>query len=268
LETEASSEITTLVLLGTLGGIILASSLVVFVTLYNKKLLAEKHQLTEAKLNYQKQLLTASLEIEERERKEIAKNVHDDIGALLSLILINETRMVKGFDEASEKYKLYQNNKENVGLISDSLRNITNQLYSPVLSKFGLAEGLRDIFVKFNASPDVRIELNAPTEHISLDPNVQMQLYRSILEIINNSLKHGRAKEIEVKMVQKNRKLNCTVTHDGDGLSQKQFDQLIKAPTGLGLSNLQGRVESMGGNLVYGSNSDSGRSQVQITIEV
>ena len=134
METEVSSEITTLVLLGTLGGIILASSLIVFVIMYNKKLLAEKHQLTEAKLNYQKQLLAASLEIEERERKEIAKNVHDDIGALLSLILINETRMVKGFDETSEKYMLYQNNKENVVRISDSLRNITNQCHCEMVA--------------------------------------------------------------------------------------------------------------------------------------
>jgi signal transduction histidine kinase len=252
LDTETSSEIITLVLIGTLGGLIIAGSLVFFVVLYNKRVLKEKHELVKAKLDFQKQLLSASLAIEERERKDIAQNLHDDIGALLSLIRINESQIVSEETATERQAQLIDSNKKILNSISESVRNITNRLYSPVLSRFGLIEALKDVFGRFNEAEDFSIQLYTRDDFSFLEQNYQIQLYRSILEIINNGLKHSKANSFEVSLTYVGQEIVIEVVYNGAGLAQERYLELIKKQTkGLGLSSLQSRIDSMDGTIVF-----------------
>jgi len=243
-----------LIILGTTAMVMLTGFIILFVVMYQKRMLVKQNEIEAISLKHQKDILQKSLEIEEKEREKMAKNVHDDIGALLSLLRINNSRIIKNLDKRENLEKIQINNSEILNETAEHIRALSNQLASPTLQKLGLYKAVNELANQFNKTEEIIITNNlSPELNTLFDLKDHKQIYRVIKEIINNVFKHANAKTIELSNINK----DIIISHDGDGISNSDVDILIAKDKGLGLVSLRNRAELIKAKINYTKNIKS-----------
>jgi signal transduction histidine kinase len=231
---------------------LLAVGLIVFLIIRrNKKLLLQKQKLQ----------LQAIVTTEDSERQRIAKDLHDGVGQLLSSVKMNMTT-AEGQSTDEKTVKIMRKSKEDIDRITSELRNISYNLMPSSLEKFGLATAMEEEVNKLEDSRTTAFHFNKSIEQERFDPKVEIMLYRLFQEMLGNALKHARATEITVQLLQHGRELQLMVEDDGQGFDLKTG--LAKSNSS-GLKNLYSRAALINGEIVIDSHPRSGTS---IIIEV
>ncbi len=227
------------------GLAILVSLLALILSLYfRQKNIKSKKQLAEQKivqLEQEKQLVAtqAVLEGETAERTRLARDLHDGLGGMLSAVKLNLFDMKKGGALLASE-DVIQFNKV-VDMLDSSiteLRRVAHNMMPDSLSRYGLKVSLQDFC---DSLPNVQFHFFGNEER--LEKTLEIMIYRSVHELVNNALKYAEAKNINVQIVQQPDRVSLTVQDDGKG-----FDPAIHAK-GTGLNNIRTRAESVGGNM-------------------
>lgn len=213
------------------------------------------------RLNYQRQLterriLTTVLRTEEKERMRFSKELHDGLGPLLSSARMSLTELAKTNHTPADT-ELIANTSYVIEEAIRSLREISNNLSPHTLNSFGLARAVNS-FITHSLSlralknVDIKFDTNLKTERF--DSNVEVILYRVICELINNSLKHSGASNIRLDMQYADDEIAIKYTDDGKG-----FDTAAVIDTGMGLSNITSRINSLNGKVsIYSEGRNKG----------
>ncbi len=188
--------------------------------------------------------LNSMLEGQEIERKRLSREIHDGIGPLLSTLKMNlatiEDDLVK--DDKTLIKKL-MNSYELIDEISDDLRAISHNLLPKVLHDFGLLEALETLGDKISTTKNISVSFLHTGIGTRLDHMMELGLYRICQELINNTLKHGKAKKITLQLIRVSDMLRVIYEDDGLGFSMDKIKQ------GLGIMNIENRVRAFGGEL-------------------
>ena len=196
--------------------------------------LATAHQRIVAKQALKKQseklrALTVRLaEVEERERKRIAEDLHDNLGQLLAV-----AKMKAQGRQANDIVEL-------LDVAISQTRKLTSDLMSPVLYELGLAAALEQLVEEKRKHFDAHISLSFSGDFSPVPINMAIVIYKAVRELLVNASKHSRAKLVSITLKKEGEKLHVTVHDDGVG-----FDG--KAKDGFGLFNIRERVGSVGG---------------------
>ncbi len=253
---------------GTLGLLFLAAVLVLFVFINKKRLLIERTKLQELKSSYQQSMLKAAIDAQEKERKRIAENLHDEVGALLSLARLNANK-VFGDSTSDNNHKTIT--KDTIELIDDTIRNvrrISKDLLPATLDEFGLIQSVEDLVSKVNASTnDLQVHFEHHGEFYNLYPEIELALFRVIQELINNVIKHAQATAIKIKLILEDHLLKLDVIDDGVGFKFDNFGEKSAFEKGIGLKNIHSRISMLDGDIHYLSNAPTG-TRVLIEIKI
>jgi two-component system sensor histidine kinase UhpB len=192
------------------------------------------------------------LTAQEDERKRIALELHDDVCQRLSLLAVGldelELKVDSQLTDESTDISVLKNE---VNDALDALRNLSHQLHSSALDQFGLTTGLRGLCRTL--SQQRHIEVQFQSNEVTEVPNdVALCLYRVTQEALNNAVKHGKAKQIHVRLEQTQNSLHLTVMDSGAG-----FDPTA-SPNGLGLLSMGERLRMAGGTLTVSSSRGAG----------
>lgn len=197
-------------------------------------------------------LMTAVLHTEERSRASISRELHDGLGPLLSSAKMSLSALSRS--ELSERdRKTLQNTAAVIDEAIRSLRDISNNLSPHVLINFGLMRGIKNFVDRTTALHDVKIEFKTTLRDQRLDSNVEVIIYRVVCELINNSLKHSGCSEITLNISHSNDSLTLDYTDNGCGFVPNDVED-----SGMGLSNIRSRVQSLGGKFRLISNKGEG----------
>ncbi len=218
-------------MLGTIVFLIIASILLVF--LFKQRQKRKNQELLTLKREFQIKTLESLIEGEEKERFRIAKELHDGVNGDLSAI----------------KYKLSSllemNNKvikEAITMIDDSckqVRAISHNLVPPSLEKFDLVEAADAYCANLNElNPSIEITFQHLGDVVDMSKKAEVNSFRIIQELVTNSLKHADASNINVQISNHNNLIQMTVEDDGKG-----FDKTNIESSGIGLSNVQSRID-------------------------
>lgn len=265
MENEGTLDIGFLVLLGSLGMLILAFGIILFVMLYQKKVLAQQNQMQVVENRHQKDLLNATIQVAEIEREKIARNIHDDVGTTLNVIKLHLTKISRNPADGALSEKLIT---ESMGLLDDSIQNIRNiakDLMPPTLIKLGFEKGISELCRQIDASGTIRIRLDCSLDGIRLPSKTELQLYRIMQEVINNIIKHSRAQTIRISIRPANGGVGIGIFHDGEGISSDMLPQLTAADRGIGLKSIQSRVQLINASIHYAT---AANNESEISIEV
>ena len=238
-----------------LGGIVAVIILVAFLYRRNyrqkKRLLLADGMLQRqriAELEKEKQLLGAEAvlrgQVEERSR--LAKDLHDGLGSILSGVkyaFINMKGNLIITPEATAAFEL------GMGMLDRSireLRRVAHNMMPEALLKFGLDTALRDFCDSIDQSGAVSLTYSSYDLHETSIPDTQaVAIYRIVLELVNNILKHAGAKTALVQLVRSEEALSITVEDDGKG-----FDPaILEGSAGIGYLNLRNRVAWLNGTI-------------------
>ena len=201
------------------------------------KQLLEKEALEK---KYQQELLRSSIEVQELERKRIAHDLHDEIGALLttSRLYFNQLRpghAEERLTQISEKINfLFDEMIYNVRRISHDLRPI-------ILENLGIIEAIEDIK---NKLIDAGMAFNFQHQlSIVLKKESELLLYRIIQELIGNTLKHANANTINIEIKCEQNLLLLRYIDDGIGFNSS------KVKFGLGIKSIESRLKLIDGEM-------------------
>jgi two-component system, NarL family, sensor kinase len=265
LEGQNTISVELLILMGSLGMVVLAVSVILFVVTYQKKVLAQQNQIQLAENRHQRELLDATLEVAEQEREKIAKNIHDDVGTLLNVIKLHLTKLSRNPNDKELADNII---RESMGMMDETIqtiRGISQDLMPPTLVKLGLEKGVAELCRQINASAQVNMELSLDTTEKRLPPKVELQLYRVIREVINNMLKHSQASTIRVQIRSNESVLTVVISHDGLGITNEAVTKLSQTQQGIGLKSIQSRIQLIKASIQY---LNKGNKESEVFIEV
>lgn len=208
--------------------------------------------ITERKLMEQK-MIQAIITGEEKERARLAGDLHDELGPLLSIGKMY-VQMLQEEKDAYQQKVLIGKIYENIDYALRTMRNISNNLSPHLLRNFGLQTALESFFSKVQEAYPVSIQ--AEFEFSDRLPEFyETSLYRAIIELVHNSLRHGEASSISLKVTRHEEKVIIEYVDNGKGFN---LTLLEKPDKGIGLLNIRSRIESMAGKFIAASEIGQG----------
>ncbi|AXT52138.1 hypothetical protein D1818_15300 [Aquimarina sp. BL5] len=247
-----------IIIIGMVVIFLLSLSVIMFFIVYQRRLLAQqkKHQKTES--DYQKELLKTAIQSQEDERTRIAKELHDDVGAMLTTTKLYIGQI--GPELSSEELTGIA---DKIGGFFDdmiqSVRSISQDLRPVVLEKLGFLEAIDSLVQTIRDSGKIKISfVNNAT--LPIAKTKELNIYRIIQELITNTLKHAEASDIKIEMRNQNDALIIVYEDNGKGLDQKQ----LQYRKGLGLKNIESRLSVLSGAISFLEEKSGMKVQLKI----
>jgi signal transduction histidine kinase len=242
---------------GTLLMFLLAGMLLFFVSSYQKRLLKNKAEVETMKSRHQLDLFQSSIDAMEDERRRVSRDLHDEIGAALSMLRLQVGQL--NFTKETVTEKIIVGSKQLIDSTIENVRRISNDMLPHGLDEFGLKYALEMLCDKIESASSLVINLDFNNLE-RLENRLELALYRILQELLNNTLKHAQATEVNISFMADNQQLTIIYQDNGKG-----FDMETLTKRGLGLSNIESRVDMIHGKLTYIPTVEKG---VEVVIRV
>ncbi len=239
------NEMVAVVLYTSLFFMLLAVGLFVFFYLSRKRILEKELEKKDLEIQFKKDQIQAVILTQEEERKRIAQDLHDDISSKLNIVALNSHLLNRPNLTNSEIQEITKNIIDITGKALDSSRKIAHGLLPPVLEKFGLHAGVEELCSEFSSSQAVKIVYNSKTVFNIADNDRHLHVFRILQELMNNSLRHGKATIITILFEEFENHKKCTYTDNGIGF----LVDVSKNRKGLGMKNIESRITFLNGSL-------------------
>jgi len=187
------------------------------------------------------------LAVREEEQKRVARGLHDSIGQ--QLVAMKIAFASAGLAEQAHKC---------AELIRET-RRLCYNLYPPSLEALGLVSALNQLARHCEQAVCLDVKCPPEIESDRFDPEKEIALFRVAQEAVNNAIRHGKAKTIQLSLAYRDGRLEMTIADDGCG-----FDPAAQAGKGLGLRTMADRVRAVGGTI--GIDSCPGRTTIEVRV--
>lgn len=221
---------------GTIGMLVLCVGTLLFYRVYHRRLLAEQEAKGRMQLEYKDKLLYGNMQATEDERARIARELHDEVAASLSLLRL---QVGSNIEAADARYTI-----DNV---IENVKRITYHLLPPVLKAFGLEVAIQDFANKITSATGMPVTLDMPDGNFRFDELVELSMYRIIQELMHNTLKYAEASRINIGLYFSANMLTLEYKDNGKGYNPES----IPGSGGLGLQNIQLRTKLCDGQVRY-----------------
>ena len=217
--------------------------IVLMVFLHRQRQAQNREKLGRMKSEFEKTLLNLENEIQQETLSFVGRELHDNIGQLLSLAKLN-------FNSSNPEKIL--DGKQVLNQIIKEVRGLSKSLNIDWVESIALKEFFEQELTKIQISEYCQTELEYELDQIDFSKNQKLILMRVTQECLNNVIKHASAKLIHLKAKQDKNKVIITISDDGKG-----FDPSQKS-TGMGMINLKNRMEAIGGEFKISSILEKG----------
>ncbi|GHT30525.1 hypothetical protein AGMMS49574_10410 [Bacteroidia bacterium] len=179
------------------------------------------------------------------ERTRLARDLHDGLGGMLSVVKLNLEEIKNGVPAKDVERYDYVLNPLNDSI--NELHRVTHNMMPDSLARSGLKMSLTDFC---HSIPGVDFQYLGAADR--LDPKLEVMIYRTVHELVNNALRHADAMHILVQIIRENSRLSLVVQDDGRGFDPKAIT------SGMGLKNIRHRVAANNGHLEISSEKGKG----------
>ncbi|RKS90291.1 histidine kinase [Flavobacterium limicola] len=256
--TLQESEIIEIIVYSFIAFLLMGLVLIFFFYFSRKKIIQKELEKKDLEIQYQKELLSAVIVTQEEERKRIAQDLHDDISSKLNIVSLNSHLLTTPNLSQNEIHEITANIINLTGKALDNSRKIAHGLLPPVLEKFGLHAGVEELCLEFSSSKAVKVNYENKTAFDIRDIDKHLHVFRILQELMNNSLRHGKATVITVLFEEKNGIKNCYYSDNGIGFEMKSDEN----KKGLGMKNIESRITFLNGKMTLESVLNKGISIV------
>ena len=205
-----------------------------------------------------KALLDRIVDVQERERRRLAQNLHDHLGQQLTALRLTMDGL-KALDPQSElvpsRFELME---KIVTQLDRDVDFLAWELRPAALDDVGLEPALQEFIRQWSSTQGVQVDFHSSiTAAPRLPPDAESHLYRIVQEALNNVSKHARAKHVSVLLERRGDEVTLIVEDDGRGFDAEALRRGAKGG-GMGLVGMQERAASIGGALQCESSPGKG----------
>jgi two-component system, NarL family, sensor kinase len=203
---------------------------------------------------HQTELANAIIITQEEERKRIAQNLHDDISSKLNMIAINNHLLQTADLPEDQKEALSESVIRLINNALDSSHRIAHDLLPAVLQNFGLHHAIIELCKEASSGKMVFIDYQNNINFLTIAFEKHLHIFRILQELINNSLKHSKTKNIKIFFTEKKDSFLLQYLDYGIG-----FDPInLKKSKGLGMKNIESRVNFINATMHIQTNENKG----------
>lgn len=211
----------------------------------------------------QRSRMAAKVETIEEERRNIARELHDGLGQLLTAAHLNLVLIEQDLENDPDKVKEDLKRVKNlVTTTIQEVRNISQNLRPAVLDDFGLVPAVRNLCDEFSQTGSLRVRFSEYEVQKHYSPGIEIAVYRICQESLNNIVKHSNATEASVELYNRQSHILIVIQDNGTGFDTRQIS---KSKNGSGLLNIQERAELLGGRVQIESQPNNG---TEVIIEI
>lgn len=247
-------ELVAIILYISLFFIIVAVVLIIFFYFSRKKIIEKELEKKDLILQYQKEQLHAVIVTQEEERKRIAQDLHDDISSKLNIVSLNTHLLSAPNLTAEETNEITETIINLTAKALENSRKIAHNLLPPVFEKFGLNAGVEELCEEFESSKSVHTHYKNDIDFDDKDIDRHLHVFRILQELMNNSLRHGKATEIWIAFKNIDGVNTCNYEDNGRGFDSKNSEN----QKGLGMKNIDSRISFLNGTIKFDSEIGKG----------
>jgi signal transduction histidine kinase len=208
-------------------------------------------------------LLKAVIQTEENARQSFARELHDGLGPVLSSIKMIVSAIELEKMDTPNKRIIERTSKATDEAIT-TLKEISNHLSPHLLKNYGLIKALDTLVSQLLTNLNIRLELTGNIKSKRYSYDLEINVFRVVSELLNNSVKHGSPGKIEIKMEENGNYLRIEYEDDGAGFDFRDSAKEIHL-SGMGLENIRSRIKSLNG--YYYMDSEPGEG-VKVHIQI
>jgi signal transduction histidine kinase len=197
-------------------------------------------------MRVQREKILAEITMRENERKQLAGDLYDGLGPLLSAVKLNISNVET---ESSSDKNLLEKTGGYLDEIIGSVRRISHDLLPNTLERKGLLDAIRELIGQVRHHESVNIQLYVIRE-FKLPKEKEIHMFRMIQEIVLNTIKHADADNLQIGFSEDGGYMLCLTKDDGKGFDK---EKVLAGSAGLGLRSLQSRCEILNGVLTLDS---------------
>lgn len=187
---------------------------------------------------FKEDLLNAQLEMQEHTLNAVSQEIHDNVGQILSLAIVHLN--IKTNEDPQNEYLKTIKNLVLKG--NAELRELSTSLMTVRLLEEGLFIGIRRLLEQIEKTGQFKTFFQSSFENLEINNNKSIFLYRIIQEVLNNVLKHSKAKKVGINIFSKDEEVIIQISDDGIGFESK--DPMFK--NGIGLKSIEQRAIMIG----------------------
>jgi signal transduction histidine kinase len=193
------------------------------------------------------QLLEKLITVQEEERRRVARELHDEAGQALSVIMMDLARTMETLpgDESPIKEKLSHLRSLSAEALQD-VRKLINDLRPDVLDQLGLVPALRSYIKSHLEENNFKVKFRFTGLNDRLPPQIEVIIFRVIQESITNIIRHSGADTVNIQAIAKDSVISGTITDNGRGFN---IEKALSAQKSWGLHGMRERVAIAGGQL-------------------
>ena len=231
--------------------------------LHKKKKIAEQEKQIEAQKlanvlkEHELKEIDKLIEGQEKERIKIANDLHDNLGSLMATLKLNFQNLKRNSHTTQEEEdQLFDKTDALLDEAYQKIRGIAHSKNAGVIANEGLLTAIMNMAKKATVPGRLNVEVVPFGLDERLENTIELNIFRMIQEILANAIKHANATEISINLTQHHDSLNIIIEDNGKGFTPKNIDK----KEGMGLPNIEKKVEHMGGTFTIDSTQGKGTS--------
>jgi two-component system, NarL family, sensor kinase len=251
------NEIYFVTIIGIVLGLILVGFIVTMILLYQRRRHTQEQEMAMIKDKYEKEALRSQLEIQENTFKTIAQELHDNIGQLLSVVKLSLSALP--IEKAHPAYDLSRHSQEVLNKAIADLSDLTKSLHSDRINDVGLIESMRFELASIKRAGLLDIQFSVSGAEFQLPEQKAIVIFRMFQEMLNNILKHSRAKQITVRITYlEDGNFLLEVEDNGNGFNVSEKQHSVSSSRGVGLKSMFNRAQLIGATINIDSEPGKG----------
>lgn len=207
--------------------------------------LKHQNELLQVSADFQHELMKAQIELVENTLNDISKELHDDVGQMITLSIIQLNNIDSNDFSLNTKLAEVRNS---VQASLNSVRDISKVLSTDYLKTFGIREALDKMIHQVNKATGINFNLSFDSGVVFKAAANEIITFRILQELITNTIKHAEASTISIVIRNENENMLIDYKDNGKGLTINNANEL-NTKKGLGFTNLHKRVALMKGTI-------------------
>lgn len=234
--------------------LLMSAIIIITSTLFKKRI---EEMALEKELERQKnqlQQLEAILSAQESERKSIADDLHDEVGATLSLVQKNLSYIQKNQDSRNPFDAELSQSIQLVDYSIQAIRGISKELIPNNVLQLGLIKGIEQQLKLTENKPfrSCQFHSEVPNE-FDFDQVRAVEIYRVFMELLNNIVKHGNASSLNIDCHISENQFILTFSHNGNTFTDDDYANNLANSNGLGLKSVANRLKRLDAKIHFES---------------
>ncbi len=210
--------------------------------------------------------LTARLmQLQDEERRRIARELHDSVGQTLAALTMNLTTVSADIERLGQTAKTVSDSLALAQEMHKEVRTVSYLLHPPLLDEAGLAFALRWYVEGFSERSKIRVQLEIPEDFGRLPQDMETALFRTVQECLTNIHRHSASEVATIRLIRSADEIRLKVEDRGAGIPKEKLEEVISGgSSGVGIRGLRERMRQLGGSLAV--QSDASGTTVEVCL--